>query len=331
MMRFTIHKTGLLATVQDLGREAYLAQAVPHSGTMDTLSARIANIALGNKQTDAVIEFTYAGASLHADTDMLIAYAGDGALLYADQQLIKPERPVFIPAGTVLHLKTGLAGCRTYLAIAGGVDVPEVLQSRSTYLPAALGGLDGRALKPDDVMMGNPGISSVTQKIFDQLKGGKISTTRWSLPRKKILPVDDGTICLVRGPEYGWFKQADADMLWASPFRLGQRSDRMGYHLEGAAISRETDRELLSTCVVPGTIQVTGNGGMIMLMADCQTTGGYPRIAQVAAVHLPLCAQLKPGDQLRFSEITWELAMEMYIKSEQEIDDLAKAVANQYL
>ncbi len=146
-MQVRIVKPGLQTTIQDLGRNQYLPDAVPLSGAMDSLAARIANLAVGNECDAAVIEFTYANAAFYAESDSLIAWSGDGAFFTADDVLLPADRPVFIPQGTLIELKNSLYGSRSYMAIAGGWRVPVQLGSRSTYLSAGLGGFKGRALQ----------------------------------------------------------------------------------------------------------------------------------------------------------------------------------------
>lgn len=330
-MQIRIVKPGLMSTIQDLGRNLYRSQAVPLSGAMDTLSARIANKAVGNGDNAAVIEFTYADAEFISETDLLIAYAGDGALLQSGEQRLPAGRPLFIPSGTNIKLTNNPYGSRTNLAVAGGWDVPEILGSKSTFLTAGFGGLDGRALKKGDVLKNDERLSDRTQKILKSLNNVKISYPAWSISRQCFLPADRKTIRMVPGNEFGWFDGRCITDLLSTPYRIGQQSNRMGYHLEGALIARLKKDELLSTAVTPGTIQVTGSGTMVLLMADCQTTGGYPRIAQVAGVDMPLCAQLKPGDAIYFKEISRREAEMLYIEREQQLHQLTTAVQIKYL
>jgi len=313
-----------------MGRYQYLSQAVPVSGAMDTLSARIANKAVGNQDHAAVIEFTYADAEFISETDLLIAYAGDGAILQANEQKLPVSRPLFIPSGTTIKLTHNPSGIRIYLAVAGGWDVPEILGSRSTFLTAGFGGLDGRALKKADIIKSDESMSTCTQKILFSLKNDQINYPGWSIPRQCFLPVDRKTIMVVPGNELGWFDARSIVGFLSAPYIVAQQSNRMGYHLEGAALHRIKKDELLSTAVMPGTVQVTGSGSMVLLMADCQTTGGYPRIAQVAAVDMPLCAQLKPGDAIYFKEISRSEAEVLYIEREQQLQQLTTAVQSKY-
>lgn len=327
-----------MSTIQDLGRYQYLSQAVPVSGAMDALSARIANKAVGNQDNAAVIEFTYADAEFVAETDLLIAYVGEGAIFQLGQQILPPERPLFIPSGVSIKLINNPSGSRTYLAIAGGWDVPEILGSKSTCLVAGFGGLEGRALKRGDVLKNEQKLTANAQLIVENFKEIQKSVKKdqvfylpWSIPRQAHLPADAKTIRVVPGNEFGWFNGRSIANFLSAPYIIGRQSNRMGYHLEGAVMERLKHQELLSTAVTPGTIQVTGNGSMVLLMADCQTTGGYPRIAQVATVDMPLCAQLKPGDAIYFKDITRREAEMLYIEREQQLQQLTIAVQNKFL
>jgi antagonist of KipI len=331
-MQISILKPGLLSTIQDIGRWGYLSQAVPVSGAMDTLSARIANKAVGNTDDTAVIEFTYADAEFKADTDLLLAYCGDGSLLKkAGDQTLPPERPLFIPQGTVIKLINNPTGCRTYLAVAGGWNVPEVLGSRSTFLTARFGGYQGRALKAGDILTTQTEISDISTAMLKQLAGHSINYPDWSIPRQLLLPANRKVIRVVPANEFTWFDSRSIVDFLSKPFMLSQRANRMGYHLEGPVLNRVKQEELLSTAVTPGTIQVTGNGSLVLLTADCQTTGGYPRIAQVAEVDLPLCAQLKPGDGIYFTEISRREAEMLYIEREEQLHKLTTAIRSRIL
>jgi antagonist of KipI len=330
-MGIRVIKPGMLSTVQDMGRRLHLSQAVPVSGPMDTLSARIANKAVGNEDNAAVIEFTYANAAFEAETDILIAWAGDGACLKCDGKDLPAERPLFIPCGTKISLTNNPLGSCTYLSVGGGWDVPEVLSSRSTYLTAAIGGLEGRPLKSGDLLNSIDKLSPTSQNILNRLKSNTINYPDWSLARRLLLPGDRETIRVVPAKEFSWFKHESQVDFLTTAYTLSLRSNRMGYHLEGAPINRCVEDELLSTAVTPGTIQVTGNGSMMILMADCQTTGGYPRIAQVAAVDLPLCGQLKPGDTIYFKETNRSEAERLYIEREKQLLKLTITVKNRFL
>lgn len=330
-MKIRILKPGLLSTIQDMGRRHFLSQGVPLSGAMDSLSAQLANKAVGNSDDLAVIEFTYADAGFKAETDLLIAYAGDGMRLQAGAQILPTERPVFIPSGTVVQLIHNPEGVHTYLSIAGGWDVPEVLGSRSTCLAASFGSFNGRPLQADDVLTGNDQLSDVSATLLKHLKKEQINFAKWSIPRQLLLPANRKIIRVTLAKEADWFSSQSVADFFSAPYRLSRNNNRMGFHLEGSEIIRTNKDELISTAVTPGAIQVTGNGQMILLMADCQTTGGYPRIAQVASVDLPLCAQLKPGDALYFKEISRREAEVLYLKREDELSKLTTALKSIFL
>ena len=315
-----------MTTIQDMGRRGYLSQGVPVSGVMDCLSAQIANIALGNNVNDAVIEFTQSGASFATEADVLVCLSGGGAYLRTNDQKLPSNRPLFISSGTDLFLENSPPGCRSYLATAGGWDVPEVLGSRSTYLTARFGGLAGRCLKEKDTLTSMGGLNAATTAIWDSLKGDVINYPKWNIARDLFLPADRKTIRVMRGKEFDWFDKTSTGNFLSQEYILGNNSNRMGYQLQGKQLTRKTEGELLSTAVAPGTIQVTNNGDPVLLMASCQTTGGYPRIAQVAAVDLPLCAQLKPGDAISFREISWKEAEKLYIQHQLELRKLAATI-----
>lgn len=326
-MRITIRKPGLLSTIQDLGRISYISQAVPISGAMDTLSARIANKTLGNPDDCAVIEFTHGGAEFVANDDLLISLSGDGAYLNTGDKRLPPDKPVFIPAGTVISLEHNKTGSRSYLAIPGGWDVPEVLGSRSTYLTAKIGGLAGRCLLENDTLSNCEALSATAQLLFNNLSGKTVNYPDWSVARDIFLPVNRKTIRVIPAKEFNWFDGASIHNFLSQPYIVDVNSNRMGYRLNGTPLGRVIPRELLSTAVTPGTIQVTGDGSPVLLMADCQTAGGYPRIAQVAAIDLPLCGQLKPGDAITFADISWREAELLYLKQEQDLRKLSATLA----
>jgi antagonist of KipI len=329
-MKIRIVKPGLLSTIQDKGRKLYLPQAVPVSGVMDALSARIANYCVGSASTDAVIEFTYGGAEFIAETDILITLSGEGAKLNVNGRSIPSNRPVFIPKGTQVTLVNNPAGSRSYLAVAGGWDVPVVLGSRSTYLMAAFGGFDGRTLKEKDELNSYNMISATSESILNSLKGDKINYPKWSIAESHFANEERKEIRVIPGREITWFNADSILGFLSEPYTLTPNCNRMGYHLQGKVIKRLVKNELLSTAVTPGTIQVTGDGNPVLLMADCQTTGGYPRIAKVAEVDMPLCAQLKPGDVIYFKEISWNEAEMLYIQQEKDTHRLGSAIRQKY-
>lgn len=326
-MGIRILKAGIMSSVQDMGRWEYLSQGVPISGAMDRLAARIANLAVGNLGNEAVIEFTYGHAAFQTNQPALLAYSGGGAILKVGSGMLPADRPLFVPSGTTIRLINDAHGCRSYLAVAGGWDVPEVLGSRSTYITAAIGGYQGRLLRNGDALEARRELTDIAVELYRRLEGQIINYPKWAIARPLLLPKDRHTVRVVPAHEFTWFGGKSVVDFLSAPYTVSTACNRMGYQLNGPPIQRFVDRELLSTAVAPGTIQVTGDGNLIVLMADCQTSGGYPRIAQVAAVDMPLCAQLKPGDTIYFREISRAEAEKLYIRQADQLNKLAAALA----
>ncbi|QQL51401.1 5-oxoprolinase subunit C family protein [Mucilaginibacter ginkgonis] len=330
-MQIRINKPGLLSTVQDLGRFKYLANGVPVSGAMDKLSAAIANIACGNDMNDAVIEFTYADATFTAENDLIVAYCGGGLNFKVEGRVLPTGKPIFIPKGTAITSIPETEGCRTYLAIAGGWDVPVVMGSKSTCLVAGFGGYHGRVIKKGDALKAIGYKSELSEAILIALKGRDIKCANWSIARDMFAPADTKLIRVVPGPEFTRFDATSILNFLSLPYTLTPESNRMGYRLAGEKLVSTNKAEMISTAVTPGTIQVANDGSPILLMGDCQTTGGYPRIAQVTAVDLPLCAQLKPGDNIYFKEISRHEAEMLYLERHEELKQLQLAIKTKYL
>jgi antagonist of KipI len=329
-MKVKIINPGVLTTVQDMGRHDYLSQAVPVSGAMDRLAARLANTCIGNHENDAVIEFTYGNAAFLAQSDILLAYSGDGAILEIDKEELPRSCPIFIPEGKTVKIKQNVKGCRTYLAVAGGWQVPQILGSKSTFLMAGFGGLEGRTLKKDDVLTAELNSSTIARNIVDDLQGDEVNFQEWGIAREFTHRDYAKPVRVIPANEWDWFDPQSRDAFFNTEYYIDQNSNRMGYNLGGPKIGRVNHSELLSTAVVPGTIQITGDGSPILLMADCQTTGGYPRIGKVAAVDLDICGQIKPGDSIRFTPVSLKEAEKLYIERELSLKKLMAAIKLKY-
>lgn len=329
MMEIRLHKPGPFSSIQDLGRFDFLSSGVPKSGAMDNLSARLANAALANTDEAAVIEFTYAQAEIEILSDMLLAYSGHGTILVAGKQTLPANRPLALKKGTRLKLVADGIGCRTYLAAPGGWDVPLIMGSRSTYLPAKIGGVDGRLLQTSDILRAT-NWEDKHQRLFDYLQHSKRTHPQWAIKPMWQATSNTQIIRFLRGPEGDWFSEESLLQLISSSFEVDRNSNRMGYVLQGNPFQKIKDQEMLSTAVLPGTIQIPGNGQPILLMADCQTTGGYPRIAQVAAVDLPRCGQLKPGDRICFQEISLREAENLYLEQEHHYQQMRRSIDLKY-
>lgn len=319
-MSIQILRPGLLTSVQDLGRFGYQKYGVIVSGGMDTVALRIANLLVGNPEGEAVLEITLIGPSIVFHQDALIAITGADLSPSVDGMPIPLWRPVFVKKGSMVTFGPCRWGSRAYLAVAGGFDLPEVLGSRSTYLRAGIGGYQGRGLKADDELaFGGP--SELATRLMSHLEKAAIqhpfATAKWYSGRP-LYPVTQSNpiIRVMRGRHYDWFKPESIQQFFSSSFEVSPQSDRMGYRLSGPSLELQEPLEILSEAVTHGAIQVPSEGNPIILLSDRQTIGGYPIIAHTATVDIPILAQVKPGEKLRFQEITQEEAENLYVQRE---------------
>jgi len=285
--RNAIHvvRPGLLTTGQDLGRWGHQAAGVPVAGPMDTFSHRLANTLVGNEPSAATLEITLIGPELQFERACSIALAG------ADFEIVCGGRPIpvgvsqWIDDGARLHFGRRRAGARAYLAIAGGILTPPLLGSRATHLVSGMGGLAGRALAANDVL---------------SIHAGQVPVPVRRAPGLTLPPVGHGRLRLLPGPQADWFSPETVAILRSTSFRISPRSNRMGYRLEGPQLPRARAEEPISEPLTFGAIQVPAAGEPILLMADRQTAGGYPKIGCVIAADLPIAGQLAPGDFIEF-------------------------------
>ena len=318
----------MLTTVQDLGRTGHQRYGVPVSGVMDSWALRIANMMVGNDPGDAGLETTLAGPTISFDEETLIAIAGAELGAVAADVHLPLRHPVWLAAGSTVAFRGGPQGCRAIIAVAGGIAVPEVLGSRCTYVRATLGGVEGRALRKGDVLpLGSP--SPWARRMMAALarEDGLPGVASWGVgpstqPQYSAAPV----VRLLDGTHSDYLTPSSREQLFGRSFRVSPQSDRMGYRLEGPELALSEPLELLSEGVTFGTMQLPPGGAPIVLMADAQTTGGYPRIGEVASVDLPLLAQLRPGDHVRFRRCSLDEAQSAYLAREQELAQLQSAI-----
>ncbi len=307
-MEVRVVRGGMLTTVQDLGRPGLRAAGVPLGGAMDALALRLANLTVGNPEDAAGLEMTLAGPELEFSADATVAVTG------AAVETVETGTPLRVQAGERLNLGKLSGGCRAYLAVAGGIDVPVALGGRGTYLRAGWGGWQGRALRDGDTIpVGKPERTPVE---------GDWRIDPRMLPAYSPHPV----LRVVRGAqaeEFGaeWRRRE---------FEISPQSDRMGIRLRGAPLTRKRQGDLLSRAVAPGTVQVPPDGQPIILGADAQTIGGYPQLAHVISVDLPLLAQLQPGDSVRFTEVTLAEAHQRLRARERALAVLRNGLAHKF-
>jgi antagonist of KipI len=322
---------GQLATIQDRGRSGHQHEGIPTAGAMDGVALRVANLLVGNDEGAAGIECTLVGPTFRFDEHVLIALGGGDLAATAGGVALPLWRPIAVPAGTMVSTAAAVRGCRAYVAVAGGFDVPLVLGSRSTYVRASLGGLDGRPLRRGDrLAIGEPtelGRRILARVIGDQGRD-RVILGRWGAAASLVpFYATAAAIRLIEGTHTHLLTESSRDQLWSAEFRIGGQSDRMGFRLDGADLQLATTTELLSEAVAFGTVQLPPGGNPIILMADRQTTGGYPRIGEVASVDLPLLAQLKPGDRIRFRPISIDEAQRLYLAREANLRQASAAIA----
>jgi antagonist of KipI len=302
--------SGFFTTVQDQGRAGYRKAGVPAGGAMDSLASRLANFLVGNDENEAVLEMTMNGPTLRFETDAIIAICGGEFRCTLNERPVLMWKPLTVRRGDVLAIGTCQKGYRGYIAFAGGLDLPLVMNSRSTYVRAAIGGLHGRPLQKGDILsLRSPAMAVPNIPIR---WGIAFSARNYIDGRKKVIRA-------AAGPEYSMFTAESRARFFSSAYEVTPQSDRMGYRLQGQALERMTNQEMVSEAVTFGTVQVPASGQPIVLMADCQTTGGYPRIAQVITADLPILAQARPGDVIQFQKVSWQEAQRLYVERERQL------------
>ena len=329
-MSLEILKPGMLTTVQDTGRRGFQKDGILVSGAMDTIALRIGNLLAGNPENTAALEITLSGPKIQFTQEHLIAITGADLSATINGEQLKLWRPVLVTKGSILEFGAPRVGCRTYLAVAGGLSVPNVLGSSATYLQAGFGGYKGRALQAGDMVQVNPGntlLTAYAKTLAAKSIAGAPVHAPWSIA-PQLYPgyTNAPVIRTLRGPEYDLFTDESKVYFWENEFLISTQSDRMGYRLQGSSLVLKEPVELLSSAVTSGTVQVPSEGNPIILMADHQTTGGYPRLAQVISADLPILAQLAPGKKLRFTEVSLEQAQRLYIHQEQLIEKIQQTL-----
>ena len=286
MPALSILRPGMFTTVQDLGRWGYQSRGVPVSGALDWYSHRLANRLVGNDPHMATLEVTLVGPHVRFDGHAAFAVAGAAFQLSLDEVQIEMGRLIEAKPGAILKFGARISGARAYLALAGGVDVPEVLGSRSTHALIAMGGHEGRALRSGDRL----GVRS-ERALAQNLKMGSEPLFTSGGARLRVIPADEPLFARI-APQR---------------FRVSPQSDRMGYRLAGEAIGGAPG-ERISTAVPTGAIQVPPTGQPILLMNDHATTGGYAIAGAVITADLPIAGQLAPGDWVEFAACSMDTA-----------------------
>jgi antagonist of KipI len=301
--------------VQDLGRVGFGRFGINPSGAMDKTAARLINILLGNDENEAVLEIHFPAPILQFEEPTIIALGGADFGAHLNEKPIENWRPVRVEKGGVLEFHQRNFGARIYLSVRGGFQIPEWLGSRSTNLSAKIGGFGGRAFQKNDRLFFKQRTTNNERRT-----NYRISTS--VLPFYSRFP----TVRVVAGAEWENLSEQSRVKFLSNSFSIRRESDRMGFRLAGENLNLTEKIELISSAVNFGTIQLLPEGQLIILMADHQTTGGYPRLANVAAIDLPLLAQLNPTDTISFYLISFAEAENLLVQQEIELNYLRTAV-----
>lgn len=317
-MGIKIIKGGMLTTIQDLGRYGLQRYGMAVSGAMDSYALLLGNSILANADNEAAIECTLLGPTIYFEQTQLIAVTGADLSPKVDGQPLPMWKPVLIEAGSLLSFGRPNSGCRAYICFRGGLDVPEVLGSRSTDGKGRIGGWQGRALKEQDRIG------------FNYPYDREQTQFPWRIDPGLYPDLSTRVIRVMAGPQQHQFESDSLQSFFTEAFTISKNSDRMGYRLQARPLLLKENKELLSTAVTFGSIQVPPDGNPIILMAEHPTTGGYPVIAQVATIDLPLLAQRGPEDSIRFERINLGEAQNLLKQRHIQLIKLKSAIASKY-
>ena len=308
---------GILTTVQDLGRKYFRAFGVPKAGAMDDFSSRVANLLVGNDENAPLLELTIVGGSYLFEEDTLIALTGADMSASCGGKPLANWQSHFIKAGQQLEFAFATKYCRSYLAVAGGIKVETIMGSCSTHIRAKFGGFEGRALKAGDVLQ--------VGEVSDKSKLREIP-----LPEELRLALADvPVIRVLTGPQADAFTADTFDNLQKDEYTIALDSDRMGYRLSGHILSHnETGADIVSDALIEGAVQVPGDGQPIIMLSDCQTTGGYTKLCFVISSDLPVLVQCRPGDKIRFKLISEEESLNILREYQNKLDKIRVFLKN---
>ena len=311
-MNAVVSRAGFLTSVQDLGRTGFRQFGVSTSGALDPFALRVANLLVGNDECAAGLEITLGGLQLRFEDERIVAWCGGEFDVQIGSRTFPAGHVAHLERGDELNFRRAEIGCRCWLAISGGIDVPIVLGSRSTDLRANFGGIEGRALRDGDVL---------PLRTWPGSPAPATGISSWTAPHDWTSPASrHPNLRFVRGVDWTRFNASTLQRLTSEPFAVSPDSDRMGVRLDGPELKRVDETDLISEAVAPGTIQVPPNGKPILLLGDCQTIGGYPKIAHMITVDLGVAAQLRAGDGVRFSEVSLQDAHRLLMERERDLE-----------
>jgi len=311
MEGFKVIKSGIFDTIQDLGRFGFQQYGMPVSGAMDSHALRIGNRLLGNKENEAGIEISTPGLSLEVLNQTVITITGANFNPTINSSPAPMWETIEVKKGDIISFKQIKNGCRSYLLVAGSVDVPIILGSKSTYTRGKIGGLKGRPLKKADVI----NIGETNQEL-QNIIGRKVASI--DIPDYH----EENKIRVVLGPQDDYFTKDGLHAFLNSSYEITVNSDRMGYRLKGPKINNKHGSDIITDGITLGSIQVPRNGMPIVMLADRQTTGGYAKIATVISVDADKFSQMKPGNKIKFTQINLEEAHRLLGEKEKNITEM---------
>ncbi len=310
----SVLKPGVLTTVQDEGRPGWLAFGMPLAGAMDPQAYALANLLAGNAPGAAAIEMTLLGATFRFEEAAYVAVAGADMSASLDGARVAPWSAFPVQRGAVLAFSAAADGCRTYLAVRGGIEIPPFLGSRSTYVRGGVGGQHGRPLAPGDAL--------------------PVGAAAGDEPPPRSLPARDVPrhgrevgLRVLLGPQDDHFTAEGVATFLGSAYTVTNRNDRMGYQLEGPAVRHRRGADIVSDALLPGAVQVPGSGQPIVMMADSQTVGGYAKIGAVIGADLGKLAQARRGDTVRFVQTSHDGAVRALRQARERLGAIAAALA----
>jgi len=312
-MSLKIIKAGILDTVQDAGRFGHQHRGINPGGAMDRFAASIANALLGKEMHLPVIEMHFPAATILFEKPCIICITGAHFSPTINNKTLPLHQPILISKDSVLHFTAHNKGARTYLSLLNEMDLHPWLNSFSTSLKAGAGGFEGRRfLKDDQLHYSHIDLPEIMENF---------SLLPWSYHHDEH---NDHAVEFIPGNEWNWLTEKSQIAFLNNLFAISTSSDRMGYRLQGAALESSWQEQLVSSAVSFGTVQLLPNGQLVVLMADHQTTGGYPRIAHVITTHLPKLAQLNAGDEIRFALSNVKEAQRKIVAQQQYLMQLQK-------
>jgi biotin-dependent carboxylase-like uncharacterized protein len=317
MEAFDVVQSGPLTTIQDLGRYGYQQYGVPPSGALDNYASRLGNLLVDNDEAEACLEITLFGLQLRVLSDTVVAVTGADLAASVNSSPIPLWETVAVHCGDIISFPRLKSGARAYLAVTGGIKIPKVMGSAATCTKAKIGGLEGGALRTGDRLQT---VKSTTAVVGRRVPPEYIPEYRHQIKLRVIL-----------GPQDDRFTQHGIDTFLSAEYTVSTKADRMGYRLDGAPIQHNDRADIISDGIPLGAVQVPGDGLPMILLADGPTTGGYAKIATVISIDITKLAQAKPGDKVRFTQVTEHEAHMALKEYEQKIQTVKHLLQGTHL